>query len=337
MSLLRVHQLEVHFDGEDGVVCAVDGISFELDRGEVLGVVGESGSGKTVASLSILGLVPSPAGKVVGGEIWFCGADRDEPEDLLQVDAARLREIRGARIAMVFQDPMTSLNPYMTIGRQLCEVLEVHEGLGRASARQRASKMLADVGIAEAARRLDDYPHQLSGGQRQRVMIAMALLCQPDLLIADEPTTALDVTIQAQILSLIEDRKEALGLATLLITHDLGVVARMADRIAVMYAGRIVEEGPTTALFEQPLHPYTRALKASIPRIDDSHERGRLEAIEGMPPAPGERPAGCCFWPRCPLAVEVCRERQPDAFVREIDGGEQRAWCHLASETEAAG
>ncbi|KYF64766.1 peptide ABC transporter ATP-binding protein, partial [Sorangium cellulosum] len=257
--LIEVNNLKTHFFTEEGVVRAVDGISFSLDRGEVLGIVGESGSGKSVTSLSLLRLIPDPPGRIVGGQILL-ESEGGVVEDLVEASEARMERIRGDRIAMIFQDPMTSLNPYLRVSEQLIEVLELHRGMGRAEARRRSVEMLQAVGIPAAASRIDDYPHQLSGGMRQRVMIAMALLCDPDLLIADEPTTALDVTIQAQILDLIRERKEALGAAVLLITHDLGVVAKMADRVAVMYAGRIVEEGPVGAIFHAPRHPYTIGL-----------------------------------------------------------------------------
>jgi oligopeptide/dipeptide ABC transporter ATP-binding protein len=330
MTLLEVRDLKTHFFTEEGVVRAVDGVSFTVDRGEVLGIVGESGSGKTIASLSILGLVPDPPGRIVGGQILF--RDTDKEEDLVAATPARLEAIRGDRIAMIFQDPMTSLNPYLTVRRQLTEVLEIHQGLAGKAAEDRVVAMLADVGIPTPRARLDDYPHQLSGGMRQRVMIAMALLCQPALLIADEPTTALDVTIQAQILTLIEERKAELGLAVMLITHDLGVIARMADRVAVMYSGRIVEQGTAAAVFAQPLHPYTRALLRSVPRIDD--DRGELEAIPGLPPSLGALPTGCPFHPRCDRAIDVCKKDYP----AERAVGTHLASCHLdLSEEPVAG
>ncbi len=326
MRLLEVRDLETHFFTEEGVVRAVDGVSFGVDRGEVLCVVGESGSGKSVASLSILGLVPDPPGRIVGGSVLF--SPQAESEDLVKVRAARLREIRGDRIAMIFQDPMTSLNPYLRIGTQLSEVLLVHQKLGKAAARERARAMLAEVGIPAPEARLDDYPHQLSGGMRQRVMIAMALLCEPDLLIADEPTTALDVTIQAQILELIEERMKTLGLGVILITHDLGVVARMADRVVVMYAGKVVEEGTASAIFATPQHPYTLALQRSIPRLD-AEEGESLAAIEGLPPAPGHMPSGCPFHPRCAHKRPVCETEFPPERVFELGGSRHRVSCHV--------
>ncbi|WP_437321079.1 ABC transporter ATP-binding protein [Sorangium sp. So ce385] len=328
--LIEVNNLKTHFFTEEGVVRAVDGISFSLDRGEVLGIVGESGSGKSVTSLSLLRLIPDPPGRIVGGQILL-ESEGGVVEDLVEASEARMERIRGDRIAMIFQDPMTSLNPYLRVSEQLIEVLELHRGLGRAEARRRSVEMLQAVGIPAAASRIDDYPHQLSGGMRQRVMIAMALLCDPDLLIADEPTTALDVTIQAQILDLIRERKEALGAAVLLITHDLGVVAKMADRVAVMYAGRIVEEGPVGAIFHAPRHPYTIGLSRSIPRIEGP--RGAdLVPIPGMPPSLARLPPGCPFHPRCAHAVAACREEAP--LSRVVSGeGDRRALhvvrCHV--------
>jgi peptide/nickel transport system ATP-binding protein/oligopeptide transport system ATP-binding protein len=323
--LLEVKNLKTHFFTEEGVVRAVDGISFSVDRGEVLGIVGESGSGKSVTSLSILRLIPDPPGRIVGGEILFA-AEPGKPEDLAKASEARMEGIRGDRIAMIFQDPMTSLNPYLRVGEQLVEVLQLHRGMARDEARRRSVEMLSAVGIPAAASRIDDYPHQLSGGMRQRVMIAMALLCDPDLLIADEPTTALDVTIQAQILDLIRERQEALGAAVILITHDLGVVAKMADRVAVMYAGGIVEEGPAAAIFRAPRHPYTIGLSRSIPRLDGA--RGvDLAPIPGMPPSLARVPPGCPFHPRCAHAVAACREALPPPRV--VGGGEDKKALHV--------
>jgi oligopeptide/dipeptide ABC transporter ATP-binding protein len=332
MALLSVRNLETHFFTEAGVVPAVNQVSFAVHRGEVLCIVGESGSGKSVACLSILGLVPDPPGRIVGGEILFRAHDEGEPEDLTQANKGRLREIRGDRIAMVFQDPMTSLNPYLKVGTQLSEVLAVHQGLTGAPASKQVVDMLGDVGLPAPERRLNDYPHQLSGGMRQRVMIAMALLCQPDVLIADEPTTALDVTIQAQILALLEERKRSMGLAVLLITHDLGVVAKMADRVAVMVAGQVVEQGSVDAIFRSPRHPYTVALQRSIPRIDDEPGRGALRAIKGLPPAAGALPSGCPFHPRCDRAVSKCTTDRPIERELEVtlDGrtSSHRVACH---------
>jgi len=325
--LLEVKDLATHFFTEEGVVRAVDGITFHVDKGEVLGIVGESGSGKSVASLSLLRLIPDPPGRIVSGQILL--SEGGKRVDLAQASEATMREIRGDRIAMIFQDPMTSLNPYLRVSEQLCEVLELHKGMRRAEAREKGIAMLRSVGIPAAEMRFDDYPHQLSGGMRQRVMIAMALLCEPELLIADEPTTALDVTIQAQILELISERKAALGAAVILITHDLGVVARMADRVAVMYAGRIVEEGPVGAIFADPRHPYTIGLARSIPRLDDVKGE-RLVPIAGLPPSLARVPPGCPFHPRCPEAIAICKVEFPG--WREVGGGAPSAHtvrCHV--------
>jgi peptide/nickel transport system ATP-binding protein/oligopeptide transport system ATP-binding protein len=308
VALLEVRDLKTHFFTEEGVVKAVDGISFHVDKGEVLGIVGESGSGKSVASLSILRLIPDPPGRIVSGQILL--EEGGQMEDLVKASERRMQQVRGDRVAMIFQDPMTSLNPYLRVSEQLCEVLELHKGMNRKQARKRGIEMMREVGIPGAETRFDDYPHQLSGGMRQRVMIAMALLCEPELLIADEPTTALDVTIQAQILELIKERKEALGAAVMLITHDLGVVARMADRVAVMYAGRIVEEGPVDVIFGDPRHPYTIGLARSIPRLDEA-KGDKLVPIPGLPPSLAKVPSGCPFHPRCPEAIEVCRQDYP--------------------------
>jgi oligopeptide transport system ATP-binding protein len=306
--LLSVRDLRTAFRTDDGVVKAVDGVSFDLARGETLGVVGESGCGKSVTLLSVMGLVPPP-GVVEARSITLDG------EDLVRAPEERLRDLRGNRMAMIFQDPMTSLNPFLTVERQLTEVLERHRGLSRGQARTRAIELLERVGIADAAARIHDYPHQFSGGMRQRVMIAMALLCEPALLIADEPTTALDVTIQAQILDLIRELVRDSGTSVILITHDLGVVAGMADRVLVMYAGRVVEEGKTDALFEQPLHPYTAGLLASVPRLDD--DRRDLVPIRGLPPHPSNLPPGCPFHPRCPRVMERCRVDYPAVVTLE--------------------
>jgi oligopeptide transport system ATP-binding protein len=303
--LLSVRDLCVHFASDHGVVKAVDGVSFELARGEVLGLVGESGSGKTVTNLAVMGLVPRPPGFYPRGEVYYAG------QELLHAPERTLRALRGRRIAMIFQDPMSALNPYLTIERQMTEVLEVHERLPRRAARTRAIDMLARVGIPDPERRIDAHPHELSGGMRQRVMIAIALLCGPELLIADEPTTAVDVTVQAQVLELIRELQRGSSMSVLLVTHDLGVVAGMAHRVAVMYAGRIVELAPTLELFEQPRHPYTRGLLASIPRMDTPRERA-LQPIPGLPPDLSNLPPGCPFRPRCPLAFERCAEAHPE-------------------------
>ncbi len=302
--LLQVRDLRTHFRTDDGVVKAVDGVSFDLNEGEVLGIVGESGSGKSVTNLSILRLVPEPPAFFPSGEVRF------EGRDLLKMSEAEMLKLRGDRLSMIFQDPMTSLNPFLTVERQLTEVLECHRGKTRREARKLAIDMLGRVGIPAPDQRIGQYPHQFSGGMRQRVMIAMALLCQPKLLVADEPTTALDVTIQAQILELIAELREEFGTAVILITHDLGVVAGTADRIAVMYAGRIVEEAPTSSLFRQPHHPYTQGLLASIPRMDEP-EHASLVPIPGLPPNLSGLPPGCPFRPRCSKSEGRCSESYP--------------------------
>jgi peptide/nickel transport system ATP-binding protein/oligopeptide transport system ATP-binding protein len=307
---LDVQDLRTYFSGEEGTVKAVDGVSLSIAPGEILGLVGESGSGKSVTGLSILRLVPDPPGKIVGGRILLQDGD-GHADELTTLSEDRMRKVRGDRIAMIFQDPMTSLNPYLKIGVQLGEVLELHRGMSKKEARDKSIEMLRSVGIPAPGSRIDDYPHQLSGGMRQRVMIGMALLCDPAVLIADEPTTALDVTIQAQILDLIVEKKNATGLSVLLITHDLGVVAKVCDRVAVMYAGRIVEEGSVDAIFHDPRHPYTIGLARSVPRLDDP--RARLTPIRGMPPSLANLPPGCPFHPRCDHALAVCKETYPEA------------------------
>lgn len=304
MSLLQVRNLHTHFRTDDGVVKAVDGVSFELAKGETLGIVGESGSGKSVTCLSLLGLVPKPPAFHPRGEVLF------QDRDLLQCNNAQLEQVRGNDIAMIFQDPMTSLNPYLTVERQLTEVLELHRGLSRAAARKECIAMLGKVGIPSPDKRIDQYPHQYSGGMRQRVMIAMALLCKPQLLIADEPTTALDVTIQAQIMELIDELKKELNMGVILITHDLGVVAGTTDRVAVMYAGRIVEQGTTDEVFASPKHPYTRGLMRSIPRLDQ--HQPVLTAIPGLPPDLSALPSGCPFHPRCDAVTDRCKQDYPE-------------------------
>ena len=304
MSLLDVQNLCVRFDTHQGTVRAVDGVSFTLEEGETLGLVGESGSGKSVTNLALMGLVSQPPGVIEAGRVLY------GERDLLQLRPRELQALRGDEISMIFQDPMTSLNPLLTIGDQLSEVLEVHRGLRRREARKRCAAALGDVGIPEPEARLDAYPHELSGGMRQRVMIAMALLCDPRILIADEPTTALDVTIQAQILELMKALQESHGTAIVLITHDLGVVAGMSDRVHVMYAGRIVEAAPAGELFRAPEHPYTAGLLASVPRLDGAaHED--LASIPGQPPDLADLPPGCAFAPRCELSSEACRAAVP--------------------------
>ncbi len=299
--LLEVRNLQTHFPTRAGLVRAVDGVSFHVERGELLSIVGESGCGKSITALSVMRLVAKP-GKIVGGEIIFDG------EDLLAASQERMRAIRGDDIAMIFQDPMTSLNPVYTIGEQVAEALRLHRGLSRAAAREATIEAMKEVAIPDPARRVDDYPHQLSGGMRQRVMIAMALACDPKLLIADEPTTALDVTIQAQILELLNELRETRELGVLLITHDLGVVAEVADRVAVMYTGRIVEESPVDELFARPKHPYTEGLLRSVPKLTAEYaaKAVRLETIEGTVPSPTALPPGCHFAPRCSHRMPRC-------------------------------
>jgi len=307
-SLLRIKDLRTNFFTEEGVVKAVDGVTYEVDEGEILGLVGESGCGKSVSALSILRLIPNPPGKIVGGEIWF------DNQDLLKMDEEEIRHIRGNRIAMVFQEPMTSLNPVLTIGRQLTEAIELHLKYDKEKSRQRAVELLEMVGIPEAAGRLNDYPHQFSGGMRQRVMIAMALSCNPRLLLADEPTTALDVTIQAQILEIMARLCKELGTAVIIITHNLGVVARYADRINVMYAGKIIETGTAVEIFANPKHPYTLGLLKSVPRLDEER-KAKLEPIEGVPPDLVNLPKGCSFYPRCRFHVDKCLEESPPLML----------------------
>jgi len=303
--LISIRELHTHFRTDDGIVKAVDGVSFDIAAGETLGIVGESGSGKSVTCLSMLGLVPSPPAFFPRGEVLFDGLD------LLQLREQELKDVRGDKIAMIFQDSMTSLNPYLTVERQLTEVLEIHRGISRREARAQCIEMLEMVGIPSPEKRIDQYPHEYSGGMRQRVMIAMALLCKPRLLIADEPTTALDVTIQAQILELIDELKRELNMSVILITHDLGVIAGTTDRVAVMYAGRIVEQGSTEAVFATPCHPYTRGLLQSIPRLDDPTVE-KLFAIPGVPPDLSALPRGCPFHPRCDSVTDRCRVEYPD-------------------------
>ncbi len=319
--LLQVKNLQTHFYTEIGVVRAVDGISYDLQEGETLGLVGESGCGKSVSALSLLRLIPYPPGKIVGGEVWF------EGRDLLRMTEDEIRDIRGNRIAMIFQEPMTSLNPVLTIGVQIGEALELHQKLDKRRAREETMRLLKLVGIPDAEQRIDDYPHQFSGGMRQRVMIAMALSCNPKLLIADEPTTAVDVTIQAQLLEIIKELTSKLGTAVILITHNLGVVARYVNRMAVMYAGRIVESGPAVEVYHQPCHPYTLGLLASVPRLDRPRKE-RLVPIEGQPPDLSSLPPGCSFHPRCSYRVEKCMNERPE--LRSINSEHQVAcWVEV--------
>jgi peptide/nickel transport system ATP-binding protein len=303
--LLEIRGLKTHFATEDGMVHAVDGVDLAIDRGETLGVVGESGCGKTVTALSVLKLIATPPGRIVAGQILWRG------RDLVPLSPDEMRSIRSKEIGIVFQEPMTSLNPVYTVGAQIAETVREHEGLGRRAALEKAVEMLRLVHIPNAQRRVHDYPHQFSGGMRQRVMIAMALSCNPQLLIADEPTTALDVTIQAQILELIAEMKERFGMAVMLITHAMGVVAETAQRVAVMYAGKVVEEAPVGELFSRPRHPYTRGLIRSIPRIDRAGRKERLAAIAGVVPSLLEPPPGCRFAARCEFAMPVCTAATP--------------------------
>src|SRR6266851_5777663 len=327
-NLLEVKDLRTYFETEDGVVKAVDGIDFELKRGETLGIVGESGSGKSVANLSLMRLIPEPPGKIVSGEILVGG------RDVLKLSPRAVRDIRGKQIAMIFQDPMTSLNPFMRISKQLMEVTQTHLGHSREQARAHAIKMLEQVGIPDARERADSYPHEFSGGMRQRVMIAMALSCEPELLIADEPTTALDVTIQAQILELIKELKQETGTSVILITHDLGVVAGMTDHVIVMYAGKVFEQAPTEELFSHPGNPYTKGLLRSVP--DPTDEQSQLYQIPGLPPDVAHLPPGCPFAPRCERAEEICQREFPPFVQLNAD---HCSLCHFAREvyTESGG
>ncbi|NOZ49738.1 MAG: ABC transporter ATP-binding protein [Chloroflexi bacterium] len=305
-TLLEVKGLTTQFFTQDGVVHAVSDISYKVDEGETLAIVGESGCGKSVGVMSLIKLIPQPPGKIVAGEVWFDG------KDLLQMNDDEIRQVRGNRIAMIFQDPMTSLNPVLTIGRQITEALQLHLGMNNEQARQRAVELLELVGIPGADSRLDDYPHQFSGGMRQRVMIAMGLSCNPQLLIADEPTTALDVTIQAQIVDLVKGLKHKIGMAIIWITHDLGVVAGLAERVIVMYAGQIVEEAEVHDLYARPHHPYTLGLLKSIPRLDLGKGE-KLIPIEGLPPDLVDLPKGCPFAARCTYRIEKCLAENPPA------------------------
>jgi peptide/nickel transport system ATP-binding protein len=324
MALLEVKDLKTHFRTDDGIVKAVDGVNFEVEKGKTLGIVGESGCGKSVTCLSIMGLNPS-RNTVSSGEALFKG------ENLLKMPKKRLRDIRGNDIAMIFQDPMTSLNPVHSIGRQLVEAIKLHRDVSSRQARGRALELLKAVGIPRADRRMGDYPHQFSGGMRQRVMIAMALINDPDLLIADEPTTALDVTTQAQILELMNRLQREFGSAIIVITHDLGVVAETADEVVVMYAARVVERAPVDRLFNRPHMPYTWGLLGSLPRLDIETER--LTQIPGQPPSLLNPPRGCRFHPRCPYVMNVCREREPELRPISDDPGHLQA-CHLDEQTK---
>lgn len=319
-SLLQVRNLATHFYTQSGVVKAVDGVSFEVSRGETIALVGESGCGKTVSALSLVRLVAEPPGRIVSGEVIFDGTD------LLKLSKEEIRKVRGARISMVFQEPMTSLNPVLTIGRQLTEMLELHRQMGRREAVDEAIRLLKMVGIPHAEQRVKDYPHHFSGGMRQRVMIAMAISCRPQLIIADEPTTAVDVTIQAQLLEIIRQLTRELGTSVILITHNLGIVARYARRIHVMYAGKIIEHGPAEEVYRRPCHPYTGGLLASVPRLDEPRKR-RLVPIEGQPPDLTSAPEGCAFKPRCSYSDAACHTGE-EGLV-EVAPGHYSA-CHLA-------
>jgi oligopeptide transport system ATP-binding protein len=325
-ALLSVQDLKTYFELEEGIVKAVDGVSFELERGRTLGIVGESGSGKSVTSLSILRLVPTPPGRIVAGHIWFDG------RDITAMSDAEVRTIRGRRIAMIFQDPMSSLNPLMRIRRQLTEITQLHLGYDPRRAYEHAVGMLEAVGIPDARTRIDGYPHEFSGGMRQRVMIAMALSCSPELLIADEPTTALDVTIQAQILELLKKLRDETGTSIILITHDLGVVAGMTDDIVVMYAGKVFERAPTGELFSRSANPYTKGLLRSVP--DPTSKQGELYQIPGLPPDPANLPPGCPFAPRCDYVQEICRREFPPFVSLTPD---HQSLCHFAEAVYGSG
>jgi oligopeptide transport system ATP-binding protein len=322
-NILTVEGLETQFKTQDGIVHAVNGVSFHLKEGETLGIVGESGCGKSVTMMSIMRLIPVPPGKVAAGTALFQG------KDLLKMSDAEIRSVRGSQITFIFQDPMTSFNPVLTIGRQLAEPSEVHMNLSTKQAYDRAAELLGMVGIPNAKERLGDYPHQFSGGMRQRAMIAMALVCTPQILIADEPTTALDVTIQAQLVSLVKGLRDKLGMAIVWITHDLGIIAGLADRVAVMYAGYIIEEAPVKELYKNPSHPYTMGLLGSLPRLDEGGRR-RLVSIDGLPPVLFQKPNYCPFAPRCQYAFDRCWNENPALIAVEA---EHRAACWMDTKT----
>jgi len=322
-TLLEVKNLKTHFVTRSGVVRAVDDVSWDVGESETVALVGESGCGKSVSALSIMRLVAGPAGRIVGGQVLFKG------RDLLRLSEEEMRHVRGREIGMIFQEPMTSLNPVLTIGRQLTEGLEIHLGLTPTESRRRSAELLGMVGISDPERRLSQYPHQFSGGMRQRMMIAMALACNPSLILADEPTTALDVTIQAQILELMKDLSRRFRVAMLIITHNLGVVARYADRVNVMYAGRIIERGTARELYANPRHPYTLGLLRSVPRLDEPR-RARLDPIEGQPPDLMRLPSGCAFTPRCAFSVERCRVEIPP--LQAVDAGGHVSACWEADK-----
>lgn len=322
-TLIEVKNLKTYFFTHEGTVKAVDGVSFKIKQGETLGIVGESGSGKSVTALSVMRLIPHPPGKIVNGEIYF------EGKNLLKLDEKEIREIRGKKISMIFQEPMTSLDPVFTIGHEIVEAIQLHQGLNKEEARKKAIEILKIVGIPDVEKRISNYPHELSGGMRQRVMIAMALSCNPTLLIADEPTTALDVTIQAQILRLINDLKDKFGASVMLITHNLGVIAEMCDYVAVMYAGHVVEYTDVNTLFHNSLHPYTKGLSKSIPRLDVEVEH--LDAIRGLVPNLLDLPSGCPFHPRCDFCFKRCVEEMPELI--EIDNS-HLVKCHLVKRSK---
>lgn len=322
-TLLEIKDLCVEFKTMAGTVHAVDHLSYTLHRGEKLGIVGESGSGKSVSSLAMMQLIPNPPGKVTGGQILYNG------KDLVKLSEREMEKIRGNEISMIFQEPMTSLNPIIRCGKQIAESLRLHRGMKKKEAMEEAIKMMQAVGIANPAVRAYEYPHQMSGGMRQRVMIAMALACQPQILIADEPTTALDVTIQAQILDLIRDLNQSMNTSVVFITHDLGVVSELCDTVIVMYNGHIVEKAPVADIFREPLHPYTQGLLSAIPRI--TKERKPLSTIEGMVPNPVERIKGCRFWPRCPKACDRCRKEEPPVFSAE-ENRQVRCWLYAQAD-----
>jgi len=323
-DLLSVDNLKTYFYTEEGVVKAVDGIDFEIKKGECVGMVGESGCGKSVTALSIMRLLSVPPAKIVEGEIYF------EGRNILSIDEAKMRKLRGRNISMIFQEPMTSLNPVLTIGDQICETIKLHQGIGKRQALEKAVKMLKSVEIPDASKRLKEYPHQMSGGMRQRVMIAIALSCDPELLIADEPTTALDVTIQAQILNLIKKLQEDLGLSILMITHNLGVIAEVSDKIVVVYAGKVVEYGNAKEIFCHPLHPYTVGLLKSLPRLDMKKE-DKLQVIKGEVPDSLNSPSGCRFHPRCSFVQKNCKTEEPPLIVAE-DMHRVRCWRYKKYE-----
>jgi len=319
--LLEVKNLQTYFFGIDGIIKAVDGVSFNVHEGETLGLVGESGCGKSVSAFSILRLIPSPPGEILDGEIFF------EGRDLLKLSDEEIRNVRGNRIAMIFQEPMTSLNPVLTIGRQIAEPMEVHRNMPLKEALRKARELLGKVQIADSGTRVGDYPHQFSGGMRQRAMIAMGLGCNPRLIIADEPTTALDVTVQAQLLELLKNLTRDFGMALIIITHNLGVVARYADRVNVMYAGKIVEKGSAHDIYEEPMHPYTIGLMASVPQLDQDVKK-KLVPIRGQPPNLANVPDGCAFHPRCNYAVERCRKETPQ-LIRNGENHERACWVDV--------